>query len=714
MSGAGRPLRPGDVFRVDRRFPKNRLDDDRIDFLRVHYETDSPGLAHVVEVSGDGVIFDLWGHRFRTPMRADQIRPLGTLARLLAPERLGEAILRREVEAGKVAMDGSSKPTRQPLVRLWLRKTRGPLPVLETLGGRIRLPVMRKAKSRLHYWLGNLGVMPPLNGFLDHGMLVDRIGVTVELGYSSGDRTFRLDRILLHKNHSIHLIGIDLDAGEQRTFRLDKVWSMSIPGLGDVDMDDLYWELQSLCMSREGWLWYWNRHQERHGRPPGPPIGPVGRALSKLGKLAETTTKKAGAVAPALPKARSQAKWKWIFAKTAVLRRVREVRQEERTPSRKAVRRAALLAEMPTWRRRLLIAIDVAGSGGYEQVTCLLPMNALLETDPMRCRAYLRHLMELTLEEATADPSGHPVAVQVLTEALALSRDLSEPIPLSERSDARTLLIRIRNLQPGWKRIWIHAGRRKAADARLLLCESYLSAVYHVQDANNPVREEPIAGPPEQWDFYRAGCHFVSRWDNLRFRVDATSVPKLKAIVDWWDAWVSCPPEDAMEAPLPDEVPIEVRFAATKSLWFDMVFIAGRQGRLVEVADTMWDAGELLRWVAAIVAGRPAVMECDREGVIDEVRSEPVDEDRVRLTISEWQGDEVYLDAVVGRQKLVWEIYWELANIDRLLDRGHGDYVRGWWRLPEAEKWLDWGRTGRSLELYDPVAGQSRLGNRKG
>lgn len=476
MSGAGRPLRPGDVFRVDRPFPRSRLDEDRIDFLRVHYETDSPGLAHVVEVLDDGVVFDLWGHRFRTLIRADQIRPLGPLARFFAPERLGEAILHREVEAGKVATDGAPRPNRQPLVRLWLRKTRGPLPVLETLGGRIRLPVMREAKSRLHYWLGNLGVMPPLNGFLDHGMLVDRIGVTVELGYSGGDRQFRLDRILLHKNHSIHLIGIDLDAGEQRTFRLDKVWLMSVPGLGEIEKDDLYWELQSLCMSREGWLWYWNRHQERHSRPPGPPIGLVGRVLSKLGKLSAAATKQTETVAPALRKAWSQAKWKWIFAKIAVLRRVREVRQEARTPSRKAVRRAVLLAEMPTWRRRLLKAIDVAGSGGTEQVTCLLPMNALLETDPGRCRAYLRHLMELTLEEAKADPSGHPVAVQVLTEALALSRDLSESIPLSERSDARTLLIRIRNLQPGWKRIWIHAGRRKAADARLLLCESYLSA----------------------------------------------------------------------------------------------------------------------------------------------------------------------------------------------------------------------------------------------
>lgn len=535
MSGAGRPLRPGDVFRVDRRFPRIRIDSERIDFLRVHYETDSPGLAHVVEVLDDGVVFDLWGHPFRTPVRTEQIRPLGTLAHLLAPERLGEAILRREVEAGKVAMDGGPKPPRQPLVRLWLRKTRGPLPVLEALGGRIRLPVMRKAKSRLHYWLGRLGAMPPLNGFLDHGMLVDRIGVTVEMGYSSGDREFRIDRILLHKNHSIYFIGIDLDAEEQRTFRLDKVWSMSISGLGEIERDDLYWELQSLCMSREGWLWYWNRHQERHGRPPGPPIGPAGRVLSKLARLASAATKQAKAVAPALRKAWNWAKWKWIFAKAAVLRRVRKFRQATRPPSKRAVRRAALLAEMPTWRRRLLKAIDVAESGGYEQVTCLLPMNALLETDPARCRAYLRHLLELALEEAKADPSGHPMAVQMLTEAIGITRDLSEPIPLSERFDARTLLIRVRNLQPGWKRIWIHAGRRKAADPRLLLCESYLSAVYHVRDANDPVSEEPVAGPPEQWDFYRTGCHSIARWDNLRFRVDTTSVPKLMAILEWWD-----------------------------------------------------------------------------------------------------------------------------------------------------------------------------------
>lgn len=163
----------------------------------------------------------------------------------------------------------------------------------------------------------------------------------------------------------------------------------------------------------------------------------------------------------------------------------------------------------------------------------------------------------------------------------------------------------------------------------------------------------------------------------------------------------------------PEETTIEVRFATTKSLWLDIVFVAGRQGRVVEVADTVWDVGELLRWLQAIAGGRPAVMECDREGYIDEVHAVPVDEKRVRLTIREWKGDEVYLDAVVGRRKLVWEVYYELSRIDRLFADGDAGYRTGWWRLPEVEAWLDWERTGRTLELYDEVAGRSRLGEPK-
>ncbi|MGE4281435.1 MAG: hypothetical protein AB7G62_17765, partial [Magnetospirillum sp.] len=66
MPAPHHPLHPGDTFRVDRGFPRRRMDEDVIDFLRVHYETDSPGLGHVVEVRDDGFTFELWGHLFTT------------------------------------------------------------------------------------------------------------------------------------------------------------------------------------------------------------------------------------------------------------------------------------------------------------------------------------------------------------------------------------------------------------------------------------------------------------------------------------------------------------------------------------------------------------------------------------------------------------------------------------------------------------------------
>ena len=534
------PLCPGDVLLVGRGLPRQRVDQDAIDFLRVHYETDSPGLGHVVEVHDDGMVIELWGHLFRTPEQATapHLRRLTWIERLLAPQRLGEAILCREVRAGRVVMDPSRPRTRQVLVWAWLHRTRGRLPVLEALGGRIRVPALRRMKSWLFYRLGRMGILPPLNGFLDHGMLVDRIGATIEMTYSGRQRTVWLDRILLHKNHSLHLVGIDLESGEQRTFRLDRVEAIAIPPLGSVDKDDPYWELQALCMSRSGWLWYWNRHQARLGRPPAPPTGPIGRVLEGLGRLPGAARKTSGIVVRALRRAWVDAVQTYGVRRTALVKRVRAWRAARRPPSRKALRRAALRAEMPTWRRRLLRAIATVEAGGHDQITCLLPMNAL-RADPARCLAYLRHLVEVTLAEAKADPSGHPEAASVLAEALSLAPVSPRPIPLAERRAARELVFRLHSLQPDSKRIWIHASRHKRTDARLLLCECFLAAVYRTWGADDPWHDahwdEAAVWAPDQWGFYRTGAHFIACWDNLRFRVDASSAPRLRAIVDWWD-----------------------------------------------------------------------------------------------------------------------------------------------------------------------------------
>jgi hypothetical protein len=521
MPSRHRPLRPGDVLRAGRGLTRYRLDEDYVDFLRVHFDTEAPGLGHVVEILDDGMVIQVWGHLFTTPelATAPHLRPLNRIERLLAPQRLGEFILRREVRAGRVVMDTSRSRSRQWLMRLWLRRTRADLPILEALGGRIRPPVLRRLKSRLFNRLARLGIMPGMSGALDHGMLIDRIGVTVELAYSGRDRGLWLDRILLHKNHSIHLVGIDRDNGEQRTFRLDRVTRLSVPPLGEVEPGCLYWELQSLCRSREGWLWSWNRHQADLGRPPGPAIGPLWRAFSRSIMIVAAIGAMPGSIAKLVPAT-------YQTSKRRVEQRLRALHAACRRLAGKYGRRETPTADMPSWRRRLLRAITTVEAGGVDQISCLLPMNGL-RTDARLSHAYLRHLMELTLADAMADPAGHPLAPQLLTEALALASGLPRQASASEWRAAFALLERLRGLQPGMKRISIHATRRAGRDSRLLLCECFLNAVYD--------GDKTVTGSPNQYFFYRTSAHFIARWDDLRYRVDASSAPRLKAIADWWD-----------------------------------------------------------------------------------------------------------------------------------------------------------------------------------
>jgi len=141
--------------------------------------------------------------------------------------------------------------------------------------------------------------------------------------------------------------------------------------------------------------------------------------------------------------------------------------------------------------------------------------------DTARSLAFLRHLLAVTLEEARADPDGHPQAPELLAEALGMALISPRPIPLTERPAARALVLRFQVLQPGSKRIWVHASRRRGRDARLLLCECFLAAIYRTRGADDPWYDAHWDGAvilgPELWGFYRVGAHFIARWDDLRF-----------------------------------------------------------------------------------------------------------------------------------------------------------------------------------------------------
>lgn len=134
----------------------------------------------------------------------------------------------------------------------------------------------------------------------------------------------------------------------------------------------------------------------------------------------------------------------------------------------------------------------------------------------------------------------------------------------------------------------------------------------------------------------------------------------------------------------------------TESLWFDLVFVVGTQGRVVETCDTMWHHGHLMDWLEGIVREEACpVLKVDREGEIDRLEARHIDTERVHLVIADWEDTaHPFIDAVVSRKRLVWEVYRELQHWSERLKQScrykeHIDDKPGWLRLPSVESWLD-------------------------
>lgn len=131
-------------------------------------------------------------------------------------------------------------------------------------------------------------------------------------------------------------------------------------------------------------------------------------------------------------------------------------------------------------------------------------------------------------------------------------------------------------------------------------------------------------------------------------------------------------------------------------MWFDMTFVVGNQGRIVETSDTMWNVGELIHWLEQIFnAADNAAMDVDREGAIDLLEAKYMDEKRLHLRICDsLTPSMIFIDAVVSRKKLVWEIYSEMQAWALVLGQDrHPKYVKtdpNWLKNPQIEAWLDW------------------------
>ena len=138
--------------------------------------------------------------------------------------------------------------------------------------------------------------------------------------------------------------------------------------------------------------------------------------------------------------------------------------------------------------------------------------------------------------------------------------------------------------------------------------------------------------------------------------------------------------------------PIEVRFSMSpKSTWFDIIFLVGKQGRIVETSESMWQPYYLIYWLECIIKGRENALECevDREGRVDIIKYTHVDTETCHIAIyGEYDADPLHLEGVISKRQLIWEIYREMKHFEPQLYTQ--DCRPNTLRSAEIEKWLQW------------------------
>ncbi len=190
----------------------------------------------------------------------------------------------------------------------------------------------------------------------------------------------------------------------------------------------------------------------------------------------------------------------------------------------------------PYWRRRLTIACQRLAAGQPEQVTCLLPMQGLCQF-PDRAILFLHFLMRQALAEVRANPASPPGAVDLIDAILAFARDTVRPLSLDEVVEANSFFLRCYEMQPGWRRTWVHSSHRIGTDKPLLMAESFLAALYPRPynryaeikwDSNNKMGVS-------SYNFYQTCIYYIIKRDNYRYYLDQSSTLRLQHILDWWE-----------------------------------------------------------------------------------------------------------------------------------------------------------------------------------
>lgn len=138
-------------------------------------------------------------------------------------------------------------------------------------------------------------------------------------------------------------------------------------------------------------------------------------------------------------------------------------------------------------------------------VTKLTAVISLAGESEARCAHYLHHLLDDARELFQRFPAGGPPAVEA--EVMEAARQLHD---------------RIEGLHPGWKRVWIHATRRRLEDADLLLAEWALWWLGRSRSRLNG------------YAAYEVSRLFVTSYASKRFHVPHAGARRWREIHHYW------------------------------------------------------------------------------------------------------------------------------------------------------------------------------------
>lgn len=528
-----RPPRPGDILRT-RGFKRFTPEGHPIGFRTIWFNPAKDGLARVTAVSDDLISAELWGFDIRIKRDAGDPRPLTRLGYWLAPERIGEGLVaRRLVEA----QPGRAPADPAPRVRDWRERTRGPLPLVQALGGRH----VTCTRFLISAWLRNLAsglcAYPMPGGFAEHGPLLLGIGRRIRFRYSGKPerREMVLDQIWLAPNHNLHLIGT-VPSGERRTFVLDRMDALQIEGFGPAVIGDLEVELSALHQPGLYFHVMASRLWPRRGLPPPPRPGWLATAGTRFFSGLNRGYVRAHHLRrhpQELVPARVRGIGRRIAAVQDLVQGWRTDRMRARTwPAREAAAVLPVgqqdLGPEARWRAYLRAAADRIAAGLGAQVTVALPARALL-ADPVLARHFLRSVLA---HEARALPPRDP-RNRLIARILAISPPGRKLIPEGERRQAKALYRRLERAGLRAKGRGIRGYRLVGADRVTLLCAAVLDAIWAVTPGWRMTVEPEYARAPDRQRFRVALNLFVADWQRGRYQVRPASAERLRWIAAW-------------------------------------------------------------------------------------------------------------------------------------------------------------------------------------